>query len=62
VKVDSERFIDLKDMLQRRYDDTSKRRNVKREEAQPMQDLVLFLVGNIPDKTVKKVRRIITLL
>ncbi|GAM20617.1 hypothetical protein SAMD00019534_037920 [Acytostelium subglobosum LB1] len=32
-KVDSQRFIDLKNMLQRRYDDNNKRRNVKREDA-----------------------------
>ena len=32
VKVDDERFIDLKDMVQRRYDDKMKRRTVKRTE------------------------------
>ena len=32
VKVDDERFIDLKDMVQRRYDDKTKRRTVKRTE------------------------------
>lgn len=30
-KVDDERYIDLKDFVQRRYDDPNKRRNVKRE-------------------------------
>lgn len=55
VKVDNERFVDLKDMLQRRYDDTSKRRNVKREEAQALEELVLFLVGNSSPSLEKKV-------
>jgi hypothetical protein len=32
VKVDTERFIDLKHMLQRRYDDVDKRRTIKRTE------------------------------
>eukprot|EP01046_Picozoa_sp_COSAG06_P025602 COSAG06_NODE_2162_length_7444_cov_81.420150_4_plen_232_part_00 len=32
VEVDSERFIDLNSMLQRRYDDQNKRRTVKRTE------------------------------
>ncbi|EGC37994.1 hypothetical protein DICPUDRAFT_149379 [Dictyostelium purpureum] len=31
-KVDKERFVDLQNMLQRRCDDESKRRNVKRED------------------------------
>jgi len=34
VKVDDERYIDLKAMLQRRYDDNTKRRPVKREKTQ----------------------------
>lgn len=32
VKVDDERFVDVTHMLQRRYDDETKRREVKREE------------------------------
>lgn len=31
MKVDTERFVDLVDMFQRRYDDESKRRAVKRD-------------------------------
>ena len=30
VEVDSERFVDIKNLLQRRYDDPNKRRTVKR--------------------------------
>jgi len=37
VKVDEERFVDLLNMLQRRFDDTSKRRAVKREDSQAPQ-------------------------
>lgn len=33
VKIDDERFVDLPSMFQRRYDDTSKVRNVKREDS-----------------------------
>eukprot|EP00004_Rigifila_ramosa_P027436 TRINITY_DN8954_c0_g1_i1.p1 TRINITY_DN8954_c0_g1~~TRINITY_DN8954_c0_g1_i1.p1 ORF type:complete len:445 (-),score=109.13 TRINITY_DN8954_c0_g1_i1:267-1406(-) len=33
MKVDSERFIDLQNMLQRRYDDPMKRRMVKRDDS-----------------------------
>ncbi|KAM9965314.1 hypothetical protein ACTFIW_005130 [Dictyostelium discoideum] len=32
LKVDNERFVDFQNMLQRRYDDESKRRNLKRED------------------------------
>ncbi|KAN0044661.1 hypothetical protein ACTA71_006180 [Dictyostelium dimigraforme] len=32
LKVDEERFVDFQNMLQRRYDDKSKRRNLKRED------------------------------
>lgn len=31
VKIDNERFVDLQNMLQRRYDDTEKRRKIKRK-------------------------------
>ncbi|EFA76853.1 polyADP-ribose polymerase [Heterostelium album PN500] len=33
LKVDKDRFIDIQNMLQRRYDDESKRRSIKREDA-----------------------------
>eukprot|EP01132_Coremiostelium_polycephalum_P011351 gene11351-13898_t len=32
LKIDNERFADLQNMLQRRYDDVNKRRNIKRED------------------------------
>jgi len=32
MKLDDERFLDFEHMLQRRYDDTSKRRAIKREQ------------------------------
>jgi len=54
-KVDDERFVDIPEMLQRRYDDPGKRRNVKREEHLPMEDLVLYLVGNFSGKTTNKI-------
>jgi hypothetical protein len=34
MKLDDERYLDLEHMLQRRYDDTSKRREIKREVPQ----------------------------
>ncbi len=34
VKVDDERYIDVQNMVQRRFDDPSKTRNVKREEVE----------------------------
>jgi len=51
-KVDEQRFIDLENMLQRRYDDASKRRGVKREEVPDLifdKDIILILA-----KTAKK--------
>jgi len=38
VKIDSERFLDLKNMSQRRYDDPNKRRRVKREDKQEQKE------------------------
>jgi len=51
-KVDEQRFIDLENMLQRRYDDVSKRRLIKREEVPDLifdKDIIFILA-----KTVKK--------
>jgi len=32
VKIDNERFVDIQNMCQRRYDDPEKKRGVKREQ------------------------------
>ena len=45
VKVDDQRFVDLVHLLQRRYDDENRCRNVKREVIQPFEMMVFFLVG-----------------
>jgi hypothetical protein len=58
IDVDDERFVDLKNMLQRRKDDPMKRRNVRREDAisssssseeeiKPMAEMVLLMLGSL---------------
>lgn len=58
--MDDERFVDLKNMLQRRIDDPMKRRNVQRLEiaapvVKAMSEMVLLLVGKWSDATTETV-------
>ena len=44
--VDDERFVDIPNLLQRRKDDMSKCRLVKREEPLPLSEYVFLLLGD----------------
>eukprot|EP01122_Echinamoeba_exundans_P005781 TRINITY_DN15946_c0_g1_i2.p1 TRINITY_DN15946_c0_g1~~TRINITY_DN15946_c0_g1_i2.p1 ORF type:complete len:388 (+),score=37.31 TRINITY_DN15946_c0_g1_i2:27-1190(+) len=56
VKVDNERFVDLQQLLQRRYDDENKCRMVKREIKPSFDGCVVFLIGGFsrPDNDLIK--------
>jgi hypothetical protein len=56
VKVDNERFVDLQQLLQRRYDDESKCRMVKREIKPSFDGCVVALIGALsrPDADIIK--------
>jgi len=49
-KVDDQRFIDIGDMVQRRYDDKMKRRAVKREVVDCFKKEIFFLMGKLSRK------------
>jgi hypothetical protein len=74
INVDDERYVDFKNMLQRRIDDPQKRRNIKREDPpkvaptkavavplpktpvpSPMEEMVLLVVGKLPQSLTKKI-------
>ncbi|KAL6051214.1 WWE domain containing protein, partial [Balamuthia mandrillaris] len=52
VKVDDERFVDLENFLQRRYDDRMKRRGVKRVPPPILDEMVVWLI--LPAKLKKE--------
>jgi len=49
-KVDDQRFIDIGDMVQRRYDDKMKRRAVKREVVDCFKKEIFYLMGKLTRK------------
>jgi len=49
VKIDDDRFVDIQNMCQRRYDDPQKKRGVKRESL-PFLDYVFLNLGEIDKK------------
>jgi len=51
VKVDDERFVDITNMLQRRYDDTNRCRNVKRETSPVFKKFTFILLGVMKKKS-----------
>jgi hypothetical protein len=55
VKVDGERFIDLKHMLQRRYDDLNKRRTIKRTETKKRSAATAAADSSSPDRKKRRV-------
>ena len=54
--VDKERYVDFSAMLQRRFDDKMKRRNVKREKVEPFKKEVFFILGKLGGKKDEEIK------
>jgi hypothetical protein len=57
VKVDSQRFIDLGAMCQRRYDDPGRLRPIMRDSKPPYSKLVIYFAGAADSTTIEEITK-----